>query len=212
MTNQTQSETVVSPNDGDGSTCVGCHALSRDGTRMVATLGGQNDGRILLWDIAKKTAVAKPFTQQRCQFETWNKAGTSFVGMYTDDKPGRKSPSNLLIFDGLTALKTGEIDLGGLRADHPDWSRDDQRIVFTSVDTAGSYTDQKPQKSGLAYIERAGAGWSQPMTFLPYLEGKNRYYPTIAPTSSFVMFNESTCPNGASGGDCDADTDPTATL
>jgi hypothetical protein len=213
---QTQAETVVSPADGDGSTCVGCHSMSRDGKKMVATLGGQNDGRILLWDIAKKTAMAKPFDLQRSQFESWNSAGTQFVGMYTDlfadKKPNHTGPSNLILFDGTTALKTGEIDLGGLRADHPDWSHDDQRIVFTSVDAAGSYTDQKPQKAGLAYVDKTATGWSAPMTLLPYVAGKNRYYPAIAPTNDFVVFNESTCPGGTSGGDCDADTDPTATL
>jgi hypothetical protein len=211
-TTQTQAETVVSPADGDGTTCVGCHAISHDGTRMVATLGGQNDGRILLWDIANKTAIAKPFTQQHSQFESWNSAGTTFVGMYTDDHPNHSGPSNLLLFDGTTALQTGQIDLGGLRGDHPDWSRDDRHIVFTSVDTVGSYTDQRPQKSGLAYIEQMGTAWSAPMTLLPYVAGKNRYYPAVAPTNDFIVFNESTCPGGVSGDDCDADTDPTATL
>jgi hypothetical protein len=209
-TTQTTAETVVSPADGDGTTCVGCHTVSHDGSKMVATLGGQGDGRILLWDIAKKQAMAKPFTQQKSQFESWNPDGSMFVGMFDD---GRKTgPSNLLLFDGSTALKTGEIDLGGLRADHPDWARDDQHIVFTSVDTTGMYTDQRPQKSGLAYIERNGMGWGAPMTFAPYVPGKNRYYPAVAPTNDFVIFNESTCPASGSGADCDADTDPTATL
>jgi hypothetical protein len=211
-TTQTEAETVVSPADGDGSTCVGCHSLSRDGKKMVATLGGQNDGRILLWDIAKKTAMAKPFDLQRSQFESWNSTGSQFVGMYTDNKPNHTGPSNLLLFDGTTALKTGEIDLGGLRGDHPDWSHDDQRIVFTSVDTAGNYTDQRPQKSGLAYVDKTATGWSAPTTLLPYVAGKNRYYPAIAPTNDFVVFNESTCPGGTSGDACDADTDPTALL
>jgi hypothetical protein len=136
------------------------------------------------------------------------------VGVYTDDHPNKRGPSNLLLFDGLTALMMGQIDLGGLRADHPDWSRDERRIAFTSVDTAGSYTDQKPQKSGLAYIERADAGspWTAPMTLVPYAPGKNRYYPAIAPTNDFVVFNESTCPASGSNDECDADTDPTAML
>jgi hypothetical protein len=211
-TTQTTAETVVSPADGDGTTCVGCHSLSHDGTRMVATLGGQNDGRILLWDIAKKSAMAKPFTMQRSQFESWNSAGTQFVGMYTDDHPNHMGPSNLLLFDGATALKMGEIELGGLRADQPDWSRDDQHIVFTSVDVTGNYTDQRPQKAGLAYIEKNGADWGPPMTLLPYVAGKNRYYPAVAPTNDFIVFNESTCPGGASGDACDGDTDPTALL
>jgi hypothetical protein len=209
-TSQTAAETVVSPGDGDGSTCVGCHSLSRDGFKLVATLGGQNDGRILLWDIANKVAFAKPFSQQRSQFESWNPDGTQFVGMYGDK--AHTGPSNLMMFDGTTALKTGEIDLGGLRADHPDWSADGNRIVFTSVDTAGTYTDQKPQKSGLAYIDKTAAGWGAPVSLLPAVSGKNRYYPAIAPTNTLLLFNESSCGTGGSGPDCDADTDPSAML
>jgi hypothetical protein len=201
---------VVSPADGDGSTCVGCHALSRDGTKMVSTLGGQNDGRILLWDVGRKVAMAKPFTMQKSQFESWNPDGSVFVGMYTDDT--KTGPSNLILFDGTTGLRTGMIDLGGLRADHPDWSPDGNRIVFTSVDTTGRYTDQKPQKSGLAYIDKMGTGWSAPVTLLPRVAGKNRYYPAIAPTNSFIIFNESSCASGDTGNDCDADTDPRAML
>lgn len=34
-----------------GGTCVGCHALSPDGTKLVAEAGGQNDGRVLLMDV-----------------------------------------------------------------------------------------------------------------------------------------------------------------
>src|SRR5262249_30777420 len=181
-TSQTVAQTVVGPADGDGKTCVGCHSLSRDGSKMVATLGGQNDGRLLLWDVARKKATAKPFTQQHSQFESWNPDGSAFVGMYTDDKPSHAGPSNLILFDGTTALQTGITDLGGLRADHPDWSPDGMRIVFTSVDTAGSYTDQKPQKAGLSYVEQGPAGWSAPATLLPRVAGKNRYYPAIAPS------------------------------
>src|SRR5262249_8396443 len=92
--NQTAATTVVSPADGDGKPWVGCHALGRDGKKMVATLGGQNDGRVLLWDVATGRAMAKPFSQQRSQFESWGPDGSAFVGMYTDDKPNRQGPSD----------------------------------------------------------------------------------------------------------------------
>ena len=34
----------LSPAQNGFPTCVGCHAISRDGTKMVSSLGGQNDG------------------------------------------------------------------------------------------------------------------------------------------------------------------------
>lgn len=209
-TSQTKAEEVITPAAGDGSTCVGCHAISRDGKKMVATLGGQGDGRVLLWDLAGNKRMAfDPTPQQRSQFESWNPDGSEFVGMYTDDR--KAGPSNLIVFDGTTALKKGEIDLGGLRADHPDWSPDGARIVFTSADPVGSFTDQKPERAGLAFIERAGAGWSAPKTLLPAVAGKNRYYPAIAPTNGFMVFNESTCA-GTDRESCDGDADPSAQL
>jgi hypothetical protein len=216
-TTQTQAEPFIVPRlAGDGKTCVGCHAISHDGKKLVATLGGQNDGRIVLWDVAKKMQTVFIPDMPRSQFESWSPDGTQFVGMYTDkDATGKDlhtGPSNLILFDGVTAMKTGEIDLGGLRADHPDWSPDGDRIVFTSVDPVGTYTDQKPQKSGLAYVDRTAAGWGAPTTLLPAAPGKNRYYPAIAPTGKFMVFDESSCATGDTGADCDADTDPRAML
>jgi dipeptidyl aminopeptidase/acylaminoacyl peptidase len=216
-TTQVKADPFIVPRlAGDNKTCVGCHAISRDGSKLVATLGGQNDGRIVLWDVAKKTQMAYIPDMPRSQFESWSPDATQFVGMYTDKDAAGKDlhtgPSNLILFDGTTAMKTGSIDLGGLRADHPDWSPDGKRIVFTSVDTAGTYTDQRPQKSGLAYIDQTASGWSPPTTLLPSAPGKNRYYPAIAPTNKFMVFDESSCASGDTGDDCDGDTDPTAML
>ena len=43
-----------------GGTCVGCHALAPDGDKMVASVGGQSDGRLLLWDIVNNQALQLP--------------------------------------------------------------------------------------------------------------------------------------------------------
>jgi hypothetical protein len=194
-----------------GGTCVGCHALSRDGTKIIASAGGQNDGRLLLFDVAKaQPMVPFPLTQHS-QFESWNPIGTMFVGMYTDDR--KMGPSNLLLFDGTTGVKTSEIDLGGLRADHPDWSKDGNRIAFTSVDVTGSYTDQRPGIGAIAYVDAAGAAWSAPKSLVPAVNGQNHYYPAIAPDNQTLVYDQSTCNAGENYGmECDADSDPTATV
>jgi hypothetical protein len=158
-----------------GGTCVGCHALSRDGTKIIASAGGQNDGRLLLFDVARDAPMVPFPLVQHSQFESRNPMGTVFVGIYTDDR--KMGSSNLLVFDGMTGVKTGEIDLGGARGDHPDWSKDGNRIVFTSVDTMGSYTDpaawdwrdrvHRRRRSRMDRAEVAGGGGQRPEPLLP---------------------------------------------
>jgi hypothetical protein len=55
-----------------------------------------------------------------------------------------------------------------------------------------------------------GTSWSGPTQLVPQANMKNRYYPTFAPDSSFVVYDESTCTSG--GMECDADTDPSARM
>ncbi len=56
-------------------------------------------------------------------------------------------------------------------------------------------------------------GWSEPVTVVPSQSLKNRYYPAIAPDSSFLVYNESTCPGTSeTHKDCNSDSDPSARL
>ena len=211
----------LTPTNTDGSTCVGCHALSSDGTKLVASAGGQNDGRLLLWNVSTNMPQqAFPLTQ-KSQFESWSSDGSQFVGIYGDANPNHKGAVNLMLFDGNTGAVTQTIDLGGLRADHPDWSKNTSgpdTIAFTSVDPTASTTDQRPATGGIDFIQQTGGAWGPPQTLVPSQLGKNRYYPAIAPDGNLVIYDESTCTNGtpkmgqAPDKSCDADTDMTATI
>jgi hypothetical protein len=202
-----------------GGTCVGCHALSPDGTKVVASAGGQSDGRLLLWDIVNDTAL-QPFPlAQKSQFESWNADGSQFVGVYGDAT--KKGPSNLMIFDGTTGAVVSTIDLGGLRADHPDWSKNmggANTIAFTSVDPVASTTDQRPATGAIDFVQNNGGTWGAPQTLVAAELGKNHYYPAIAPDGNLLVYDESTCTNGTptagqpADKSCDADTDATATI
>jgi len=218
-------QSFLTPTNTDGKTCVGCHALSSDGSKLVASAGGQGDGRLLLWNVTNNVA-SQPFPlSQHSQFESWNSDGTQFVGMYGDNPTGsnsaQKGPVNLMIFDGTTGVVTSTIDLGGLRADHPDWTKNSSTsdtIVFTSVDPTAPTTDQRPATGGIDYIQYVAGAWSAPQTLVPSQLGKNRYYPAIGPDGNLVVYDESTCTNGtpaagkAPDKSCDADTDATATI
>jgi hypothetical protein len=211
----------LTPTNTDGRTCVGCHALSPNGDKLVASAGGQNDGRLLLWNVATNAAI-QPFPlTQKSQFESWNSTGTQFVGVYGDSLPGHRGASNLMIFDGTNGRMTSTIDLGGLRADHPDWSKNDggpETIVFASVDATAATNDQKPATGAIDLVQMTNGAWGPPRELVPAELGKNRYYPAIAPDGNLVAYDESTCTAGTprAGGtpdpSCNADTDATATM
>jgi hypothetical protein len=222
----TTAVSYLTPANTDGSTCVGCHALAPDGSKLVASAGGQGDGRLLLWDVANNKAL-QPFPlAQRSQFESWNAAGTQFVGMYGDNagpsgSAPKAGPVNLMIFDGTMGTVASTIDLGGLRADHPDWSKNTSgpdTIAFTSVDAVAATTDQRPATGGIDFIQETGGVWGMPQMLVPSQLGKNRYYPAIAPDGNLLVYDESTCTSGTptagqpADASCDADTDLTATI
>jgi hypothetical protein len=215
----TTSAAYLTPTNTDGSTCVGCHALAPDGSKIVASAGGQSQGHLLLWDIVNNVALQPYPLGQKSQFESWNADGSQFVGVYGDGT--QMGPSNLMIFDGTMGTVVQTIDLGGLRADHPDWSKNmggANTIAFTSVDPVAKTTDQRPATGGIDFIQYNGNSWGAPQTLVPQQLGNNRYYPAIAPDGNLLVYDESTCTNGTptmgqpADKSCDADTDATATI
>lgn len=75
--------------------CVGCHALSRDGTKLVASVGGRWDGRqVLISDLKKPIgssgwltrdgAATGEAAKNRIQFASFNPDGTRIVAVYGD--------------------------------------------------------------------------------------------------------------------------------
>lgn len=192
-----------------GGNCVGCHALSRDGSKLVAEAGGQNDGRLLLLDVAHSTPMVPFGSTAKSTFESWSPMGDQFVGVYGDSGA---TNYNLMLFNGQSGAMMMPIDGTGTAqhpADHPDWSPDGKSIVYTRV---GMPNTLQRMSMGAIEMVRNNGMWNMPTELVPAQPGKNRYYPAFAPDSSFVVFDESTCSTGSSGEDCDADTDPTATL
>jgi len=191
-------------------TCVGCHALSRDGTKLLAEAGGQNDGRVLLLDVATRTPIVPFAAPPKSNFEAWSPDGSAYVGVYADSGA---TNYDLMVFDGSAGTLTETIDVGGDAthpSDHPDWSPQGDRIAYVRVGVA--QTLQRMHNGGIGQVVRSGGAWSGAQELVPAAAGKNRYYPAFAPDGRLLAFDESTCNSGNTGGECDADTDPTARL
>ncbi len=193
--------------------CVGCHALSRDGKKMVVEAEGATDGRIAIVDVATKTTTTAFPAPNKSFFASWNVDSTKFVGV--DD---RGTDFNLRVMDGTTGALVESIANTGTKdraTDHPDWSADNQTIAYASVTREGprAVSLQWPTKGAIRFVKKNVSGWDAPVEVAPYVAGKNRYYPAIAPSSDYLVFNESNCKTGAQADlNCDGDSDPDARL
>ena len=204
-----QAQKFVGP-EVTGGQCVGCHALSPDGKRMVAEAGGQDSGAVLLLDVASQMPIVPFDSTPKSTFESWDPTGQKFVGVYGD---AGATDFNLRIFDGASGMVLEDIAGSGSSAhpaDHPDWSPDGKSIAF--VQFGWPNTLQGMSMGAIDVVSNSSGAWSAPTEIVPALSGKNRYYPAWSPDGSFLVFDESTCSSGDRGDDCDADSDPTATL
>lgn len=156
--------------DATEENCVGCHALSRDGTKLVASMGGQWDGRLLLLnDLTKAKGSAGWLTldgaktgipaKNRVQFAAWNPAGTQFAAVY-GDKANVGTPWSPALFGAFPADK-----LYPTGSDVPDdldprklWFHDGTtgaRVASKSLPFKPSHVDWSPDGKTLA-VTRVG--------------------------------------------------------
>ncbi len=197
----------------DSVSCVGCHALSRDGSKLVAEVEGRFDGRDVLLDVTHNLPLVPFPTPQKSIFEAWNPSGTQYVGVCGPD--GCSTSDDLLLIDGTSGMLLSTIPIGATgaanAADHPDWSPDGNSIVYTQI---GATPDslQRMYRGAIGMVQQSANGWGAPVILVPSVDGKNHYYPSFSPDNSEIVFCESTCASGTTGTDCDADSDPTAHL
>ncbi len=198
-----------------GVVCIGCHALTRDGKKIVAEAGGQSDGRLLMLDVATFGQIAPFGAPAKSIFESWSPDSSQFAGVYADSGA---TDCQLRIHDGASGLVaqslSGTGDCAQSPANHPDWAPSGDRVAYVKMgDRSGNpSTNQKFFQGSLQMVTRTAGAWSAPTELLPLAPGKNRYYPAFAPDSNFLVFNESTCASGNQHISCNADSDPTAKI
>jgi hypothetical protein len=200
------------------ASCTGCHALSRDGLRMVinnddddsddeysdvqsslvdfskgvnagVVVGGTGGGRIPgLMDPSFAT-----FYPDHSQFLITNGKGT--LGMST------RATNVLFLYDGTTDMSRSTVmNVGatGQMATMPDWSPDGKSVVFVipqktatwNGSTTSNLNDDDHIFGGNLYtMPYMGNGqFGPPKSFL-MSNGENNYYPSYSPDGQFVVFD-----------------------
>jgi len=189
--------------------CIGCHALSRDGRRMIASTGSSWEGNLVYVNDLSKPKTAPDWltvdgreagvaSQNKILTASFNPDGSQFVA----DAPTSDwtlGATKLAFHDGVTGLRVTSLDVD-FTVSYPDWSPDGQTIAVTRIYGQNSSTIEF-QEGGISVIRSSGTGWTLPAEdVVLHTVGKNRYTPNFVPDSSFLLYSEATRRN--------ADADP----
>jgi hypothetical protein len=196
-------------------TCNGCHALSRDGLRMVVYSDDDDsddeysDVTGSLIDMTTKqpigtmNATGGNRSGQPPGFSVFSPDHASYL---TSDGLGTTPTNNFALWSGNAGTPTSTITFGAAadRPTMPDWSPDGTSVIYTLPNSVaawdqgggggggfgGARNDDDHEFGGSLYTlpYKGGGAFGTPAVFLQS-KGENNYYPSYSPDGQFVVFD-----------------------
>jgi hypothetical protein len=170
---QSEPEPFLAPGDipdNDGS-CVGCHAISRQGDKMFLSLGNAYEGQLVYADDLSRSLSdasffryngatedqGQPTSAQRNRVLTgsFNATGSHFVSVAPRNDPA--ADGTLFIHDAISGERETSISLPFVPS-HPDWSPTRDSIAFTSIGGPNGVSISL-LGGGIGMVERDAGGW-----------------------------------------------------
>lgn len=157
--------------------CVGCHTLSRDGTRMAVTYDGGNHSATIL-DVATRAELL-PLDTYYWNFATFTPDGAHLLTSYD---------GALTLRDATTGEVVSRVDGVGYGT-HPDFSPAGDAVVFVEVDARGSHRDWS-FGGGSIHTVSFDPRTNTFGTPTPLVESEdNDFYPSWSPDGQWILFN-----------------------
>jgi hypothetical protein len=174
-----QPEVFLRP-DADLVVCVGCHALSRDGTRMVAGSFIPGPSRARIINVASRERIGAPLGLNFGAFSPDNRRFLASDGM------------RLALYDTTTGTTTPGVP-DNTMGSHPDWSPNADLAVFSRTRNMAPIPTGSPGHNAPAdlFTMRWNTTTFGPARALVESQGENNYYPSFSPNGQWVLFNRS---------------------
>lgn len=175
-------EKFLSVQQTNGTTCVGCHVLSRDGKLIAVGLDIPGPASLQTLDVATR---AKKWLGQGFP----GSAGANFFSFSPDN-------ARLVSSTGANLEVRNAADGTGMttvvqKATMPDWSPDGAHVVFARPATSVPFGGNPGVAQG-SIVEVDTATWHQERVLVASPgAGQNNYYPAYSPDGNWVAFNRS---------------------
>jgi hypothetical protein len=177
-----------------GAICVGCHALSHDGTRIAVGLNDPTPATLRVLDVASKT---KLFDSTSAIMG--GDGGSNFEAISPDAKYVLTTlGADLVLRDAASGTITGTnpaITNGTM----PDWSTDGSQVAFARGATIsipfpipGGLTPVGIDQGSIYTSSVSGTSFGTPNLIVQGSMSQNNYYPSLSPDGTLIAFNRST--------------------
>ncbi len=172
------------PAGANPTPCIGCHDLSRDGTKMALTLDSGN-GRGTIFNVADSSVLVPYDTNpQYWTFATFNIDATKLVTVFEGQMVLRTTAGGAVI----TSLP----NTSGFLATHPEMSPDGTQLA--NVETTNDFYDFQVSDGSIvtrSYDDASGTFGAIKM-LVPNATGASNYYPSWSPDGQWIVFTRTT--------------------
>ncbi len=182
------------PAGAQPSTCIGCHTISRDGSKIAITLD-DFDGRGTVYNVANREVLV-PFASgaQSWNFATFNADTSKLVTALQGQLVLRSS-------EGGNQIAT-IANSAGAKATHPELSPDGTQLA--NVETATNPLEDWDINNASIVVRTfndASNTFGPIRMLVPFATGVSNYYPSWSPDNEWILFTRA---NGSSSSNVDA--------
>jgi hypothetical protein len=184
---------------GTSNTCVACHQLSRDGTKMAITYDG-GDRTATTMDVATKTLIpvatgvsgctsnASCGAGENCEPDGVCRTAWNFSTFTPDNSQLLTVHDGVLVVRDAATLNIVATMTAAGNVSHPELSPDGTKLVYVRPQVAGSDWAFGTGQIFLRTYDQASKAFGPEQQLVA--DGANNYYPSFSPDGQWILFNK----------------------